>query len=206
MRSEALDIVIEGRDESTWLILSGPFHKEQIPNIRAKFNALLEDGNRNFIVDLEGVTAIEGAVAEMFLLLLNNVREKDGNVRFIFKNYTVDEAFAPYRNLVPIFADADALVSGGMLKRLARSGRVLRKKTGVRISRQVAIFLLIVLCGWFLTLLFIVHLQYRRLAEQQQELNELTQWKQRAGIELTTLKERLRPLEQLGIVRDTIRE
>lgn len=206
MRSEALDIVIEGREDSTWLILSGPFHREQIPNIRAKFEALLEDRNRDFIVDLEGVTAIENAVAEMFLLVLSEVREKGGEIRFIFKNSAVDEVFSPYRNLMPIFADAEALTAGGMLQRLARSGRMLRKKTGVRISRQVAIFLLIVLCGWFLTLLFIVHLQYRRLAEQQQELSDLTQWKQRAQIELNALKERLLPLEQLGIVRDTIKE
>jgi anti-anti-sigma regulatory factor len=206
MRSEALDIVIEGREDSTWLILSGPFHREQIPNIRAKFEALLEDRNRDFIVDLEGVTAIENAVAEMFLLVLSEVREKGGEIRFIFKNSAVDEVFSPYRNLMPIFADVEALTAGGMLQRLARSGRMLRKKTGVRISRQVAIFLLIVLCGWFLTLLFIVHLQYRRLAEQQQELSDLTQWKQRAQIELNALKERLLPLEQLGIVRDTIKE
>jgi anti-anti-sigma regulatory factor len=206
MRSEALDIVIEGREESTWLILSGPFHKEQIPNIRSKFDALLEDRNRDFIVDLEGVTAIEGVVAEMFLLVLNEVREKGGEIRFIFKNSAVEEVFSPYRNLMPIFADVSALAAGGVLRRLARSGRILRKKTGVRISRQVAIFLLIVLCGWFLTLLFIVHLQYRRLAQQQQELNDLTQWKQRATIELTALRERLQPLEQLGIVRDTIKE
>jgi anti-anti-sigma regulatory factor len=206
MRSEALDIVIEGREESTWLILSGPFHREQIPNIRAKFEALLEDRNRDFIVDLEGVTAIENEVAEMFLLVLSEVREKGGEIRFIFKNNTVEEVFSPFRNLMLIFADAEALTAGGMLRRLARSGMMLRKKTGVRISRQVAIFLLIVLCGWFLTLLFIVHLQYRRIAEQQQELNYLTQWKQHAQIELTSLKERLLPLEQLGIVRDTIKE
>jgi anti-anti-sigma regulatory factor len=206
MRSEALDIVIEGREAATWLILSGPFHKEQIPNIRAKFSALLEDGNRDFIVDLEGVSAIDQVVAEMFLLVLNDCREKGGEIRFIFKNNAVEEAFSPYRNLMPIFADEQALAAGGLLSRLARGGRVLRKKTGVRISRQVAIFLLIVLCGWFLTLLFIVHMQYLRLAAQQQELNELTQWKQRANIELNTLHDRLRPLEQLGIVRDTVKE
>jgi hypothetical protein len=33
----------------------------------------------------------------------------------------------------------------------------------------------------------------------------LTQWKQRSAIELTGLRERIRPLEQLGILRDTIK-
>ena len=83
---------------------------------------------------------------------------------------------------------------------------MLSKKTGVRISRPVAIFLLFVLCGWFLSLIFIIHLQSQRIAEQQQELNELTQWKEHSSIELSTLRDRLRPLEQLGIVRDTSRK
>jgi anti-anti-sigma regulatory factor len=203
MRSDALDIVIEGRGDTTWLILSGPFHKEQIPNIRSKFSALLEDGNRYFVVDLDSVTAIEPAAAEMFLSVLNDVRAKSGEIKFIFKNTAVHDAFSQYRNLLLIFPDSASLTSGGIIGRLLRRGKVLSKKTGVRLSRPVAIFLLIVLCGWFLTLLFIIHLQNQRLAEQQRELYELTQWKQHSTIELTALKERIKPLEQLGIVRDT---
>jgi len=205
MRSEALDIIIEGQGRSTWLYLAGPFHKEQIPNIRAKFSALLEDGNRDFIVDLEGLSAIDAGIAEMFLFVTNDVRAKDGEIRFIFKNPTVDSAFSAYRNLLLIFPDADSLTAGGLLRRMLRRGRILSRKTGVRLSRPVALFMLIVLCGWFLTLLFIVHIQYQRLAEQQKELTVLTQWKQRSVIELTTLRERLRPLEQLGIVHDTLK-
>ena len=206
MRSEALDIVIEGHGRSLWLILSGPFHKEQMPNIRAKFNALLEDANRQFILDLEGVTAMDATVAEMFLAVLNDVRAKGGEIKFIFKNRIVAEAFAPFRNLLPIFPSEAALKAGGLFRRFLRQGRVLSKKTGVRISRPVAVFVLCVLCGWFLTLLFIIRLQGIRLADQQREVAELTQWKQRSTIELSVLKERLRPLEQLGIARDTTRE
>jgi anti-anti-sigma regulatory factor len=149
MRSEALDILIEGRGNTTWLILAGPFHREQVPNIREKFSSLLEDGNRHFIVDLDGVTMLDGSVAQMFLTILNDVRGKGGGIKFVFKNEAVAGVFAPYQNLLPIFPDAASLTKGGLLRRFALRSRVLSKKTGVRLSRRVAFFLLIVLCGWF---------------------------------------------------------
>jgi anti-anti-sigma regulatory factor len=206
MRSDALDIILEGRADATWLILSGPFHKEQIPNIRGKFASLLEDGNRYFIVDLERVTAIDDTVAQMFLAILNDVRGKGGVLKLVFKNETVSNAFAPYQNIFPIFPDASLLMSSGFFGRLIRRGKVLSKKTGVRISRQVALILLVLLSGWFFTLLFIIYLQNHRITEQEKELSELTQWKQHSSIELSALRERIRPLEQLGILRDTVKE
>ena len=86
MRSEALDIVIEGRGTTTWFILSGRFNKEQIPNIREKFAALMEDNNRNFVADLENVAAIDDAAVQMFLTVLSEVRGKGGEIRFVFKH------------------------------------------------------------------------------------------------------------------------
>ena len=77
------------------------------------------------------------------------------------------------------------------------------RKTGIRLSRPVAFFLLVVLCGWFLSLVFIIHLQNRHIREQQTELQELTEWETRSRIEIENLRNRLQPLEQLGIVRDT---
>ena len=53
MRSEALDITIESRRSAVWLLLSGPFHNEQVPNIREKITGLIDDGNKDIVVDLE---------------------------------------------------------------------------------------------------------------------------------------------------------
>lgn len=206
MRSEALDIVIEGRGSSTWIMLSGPFHREQVPNIRGKFAALLEDGNRLFTVDLEGVTVIDDTVAEMFLTILNEVRGKGGEIRFIFKNPVVSGAFSPYEKLLLISPDVSSLSKQGLLRRIFGRNSILSKKTGVRISRRVAIFLIFVLCGWFLSLVFIINLQGRRITEQEKELSELKQSNQRSSMELARLKERIRPLEQLGVLRDTTKE
>jgi anti-anti-sigma factor len=204
MRFEALDIIIEGRGDVTWLILAGPFNKEQVPNIRAKFTSLMEDGNRDFVVDLEAITVIDAAAVDLFLTVANDVRAKGGEVKLVFRNPTVSHAFAPYVHLLTIFPDTATLDSGGFFDRIMRRGRVLTKKTGVRLSLPVALFLLFVLCGWFLSLLFLVNLQNQRIAEQQRELSELTQWKERSTVELNALHERIRPLEQLGIIRDTV--
>jgi anti-anti-sigma regulatory factor len=206
MRSDALDIILDGSGDATRLILSGPFHKEQVPNIKSKFTSLLDDGNRYFIVDLEGLTAIDEPVVAMFLGILNEIRGKGGQVKFVFRNELVAKAFASYQNIFSIFPDAALVPSGGLIGRLIRRSKVWSKRTGIRISRQLAIFLLVIICGWFFTLLFIIHLQNRRIADQQRELSELAQWKQRSAIELTTLKERIKPLQQLGIIRDSTKE
>lgn len=206
MRSEALDILIEGRGETTWIILSGPFHKEQIANIREKIQGLLNDANRGIIVDLEGLTEIDPEVVPMFLLLLNRVKEKGGFLKFVFKNEIVSTAFLSYRTLFDISPDTQSLTSRGILNKIRRRSALLRRKTGIRISRPVAVFLLFVLCGWFLTLGFVIRLQNRTIRTQEQEINELHTWKESAEIEVKNLKERLRPLEQLGLIQDSLPE
>lgn len=204
MHFESLDIIIEGRNDSVFLFLSGPFRKDIIPKMREKFSVLLQDGNRRFMVNMEDVTYIDDAVVQMFLQLLNTVKAKGGELGLIFKNQTLTRAFAPFFNLIPVYPDDSTAAPGGFLASLRRRGILLSRKTGVRISRPVAIFVLIVLCGWFVTLLFIIRLQNRHLKEQQQQLYELTTYKQQAIIEINRMQERLRPLEQLGIVKDTI--
>jgi len=204
MRSEALDITIETRGKWLWVFLSGPFNNEQVPNIKEKITGLVEDGNRRLVIDLEEVNFMGEDTPLMFLTLLNNIRGKSGELRFVFKNDIVTTALLPYRNIFRIFPDEAALARGGFLGELLYQRRMLSRKTGVRLSRPVALFLLFVLCGWFLSMAFIVYLQNERIQEQETELSELSQWKFRNEMELKSLKERLRPLEQLGILRDSL--
>jgi anti-sigma B factor antagonist len=203
MRAEALDITIQSRDGAVWLHLAGPFHAEQAPNIREKILSLMQDGNREIIVDLNDVTHVDTGVPSLFLELLNTMRAKDGELRFIFKNDAVTKAFAPYRNLLDIHPDAEELMSGGLLGALRRRTQVLFRRTGIRLSRPVAIFLLVVLCSLFVSLAFIINLQSRRIAEQSREVEELRQWRQSAVAELDKLTSRLKPMEALGLLPDT---
>jgi anti-anti-sigma factor len=202
MRFESLDITIEGRRGAIWLILAGPFKKDQIPTMREKFLGLLEDANRFFIVDIENITSIDESVVQMFLYLLNTTKQKGGDIKLIYKNEIVSKAFSSYHNLFTVFPDAASVTSGGLLNALRTRGRLLSKKTGIRISGPVALFLLIVLCGWFASLLYIVHLQSRYLKKQQTELHSLNEYNQQAKLEIDALRERVKPLEQLGILKD----
>jgi anti-anti-sigma regulatory factor len=202
MRSETLDITIEERGGDLWFVLQGPFTQEQLPTFRERFTTLLDDGARSFIVDLERVTAVDAGAPQLFIQLLNTVKGKNGDIRLVFKNECVTRAFAPVKNLFTIYADA-SLLRSGVLAILIRQQRLLSRKTGIRLSRPVAIILLIVLCGWFISLVFIIHLQSRHIREQQSELQDLSQWETRSRIELDNLKSRLQPLEQLGILRDS---
>lgn len=163
--------------------------------------ALLEDGNRRFVVEMEKVTTLDEPCVQMFLNILNVIKGKGGDLRFVFKNSVCVKSFAPYQNIFAIYADRVALNAGGLLSLIKQRGKILSKKTGIRLSRPVALFLIVILCGWFFSLAIIIQLQNRRLQEQQVQLQELKNWKQQTLLELTTLQERLKPLEQLGIVR-----
>ena len=206
MRSETLDITIAGQSGDLWFILSGPFTQEQVPTVREKILTLIDDGTRSFIVDLEGVTFVDPGVPQLFLLLLNTIKGKNGTLKLVFSTDCVSRAFHPYRHLFSIFPDASLLRRGGIVYLLLKQRRLLLRKTGIRLSRPVAFFLLIVLCGWFLSLGFIIHLQNRHIREQQSELQELTEWETRSRLEIDNLRSRIQPLEQLGILRDTVRE
>ncbi len=121
----------------------------------------------------------------------------------IYKNEIVSHAFSPYNNIFPVYPDASSLTSGGIINAIKQRSRFLSKKTGIRISRPIAIFLLIVLCGWFISLLFIIRIQSRYIKKQQVEIHTLQEYNQQAKIDLNALKERVKPLEQLGVLNDT---
>jgi anti-anti-sigma factor len=203
MRSEALDITIESKGQAVWLFLSGPFHVEQVPSMREKIASLIDDGNRRLVFDLENVVEIDESATQMFLSLLNLMRGKGGDLWFIFRNQNVSKAFSPYRHIFPVYPDAQSLPDGGIFGNLRRRGRVLVRKTGIRLSRPVALTLLITLFGWILTLMFIIHQQNQRIRRQETETRALTEWNRSAAAEIKELRDRIRPLEQLGILKDS---
>ena len=203
MKSDALDISIVSRRGILWLHLNGPFHNEQALGIKDKISGLIDDGNRRLIIEMENVASIGDEVAPMFLSLVNLVKGKGGDIRFIFKNEAVSRAFSPYRNLLRIYPDTMSLSTGGLLGLLKSRGKVLSRKTGVRLSRPVALIILVTLCGWFISLVFIIRLQSQRIHQQESELAELVQWKQQSEIEIRKLRERIRPLEQLGLLKES---
>ncbi len=204
MRSEFLEMSVAERNGDLWFILEGSFGREQIPTVREKILTLIDDGARSIVVDMERVGFVDNEVPNLFVLLLNTIKGKNGTLKLVFSNDVVYRAFQPYRNIFTIFPDA-SLLRRGLIQQFLDRRRFLLRKTGIRLSRPVAFFLIIVICGWFLSLLFIIHLQNRHIREQQAELHELIEWETRSRLEIDNLRSRLQPLEQLGILRDTLR-
>lgn len=200
MRFEALDITIESRGPLLWIWLSGPFHREQVPNIREKIAGLIDDGNRHLVVCLENVTQIDDSVPSMFVELLNRARGKSGDLRLVFRNKTVADAFHGIRNVFSVYADEHAVANPGFLGRLRERWRTRSRRTGVRLSLPVALFLLFIVVGWFASLALVIGWQTARIGQQEQEIRELSVWREQTLIELQQLQERLRLTEQLGIV------
>ncbi len=204
MLSEALDITIESRGDTIWLILSGPFNKEQIPNIRTKIEGFIQDGNRWIVVNLEAITFMHEDVAPMFLNLLNFIKGKNGDIKLIFKNDTVYRAFARYKNIFSIYPDSKSMTSNVFLDTIRQRGIHLTKKTGIRVSIPVALFLLFILTGWFISLGIIINMQKKQIIVQEEKIRDFQQWKHNTNIELNELKNRIKPMEQLGLLQDSL--
>lgn len=202
MLSEALDITIESREGDLWLILSGLFNKEQIDSIKTKVEGFVSDGNNFIVIDLDGISSIHEDVPKMFLELLNLINGKDGSLKFVFKNSIVAAAFSNYKHIFEIFSDANSFSGNGLMHTMKRQGIILSRKTGIRLSIPVAVFVLFIILMWFLTLGYVIQIQTRQIRKQEQLITGYEEHNKMQQIELEDLKEKLKPLEQLGILKD----
>jgi anti-anti-sigma regulatory factor len=203
MRSEELEIQIEDWKENIVLRLKGRFHNEQIPNMREKIDGLISSDNRSFILDFSDVQELDHDVSSFLLEMLNTIRGKGGDLRIVYGPHDVFLKLEKYRNIFRLYPDMKSLISGGFLKRLQARGIVLSRKTGVRLSRSIAIILLVALSGWFISMLFILVLQHSQIAKQKAELILLKESKTKTTIRMKNLEERLKPFKDLGIVSDS---
>ncbi len=206
MLSEALDITIESRGEAIWLILSGPFNKEQVPQIKTKIEGFIRDGHREIVVNLEAITSIHDSVVRMFLSLLNIMKGKSGDLKLIFKNDIVSGVFSPYKNIFTIYPDVKSIKGGTFLHSMRRRGLFLTRKTGLRLSVPIALFLLFILMGWFISLGVIINMQKTQLAFQETKIRYYKQFKEKAEREIIDLESRIKPMMQLGLLPDSLSE
>ncbi|MCX7726207.1 MAG: STAS domain-containing protein [Chitinispirillaceae bacterium] len=203
MHYEPLEIIIEWKGRELWLTMEGALSDEQIPSFREKMFTFLNDGVRIFVLDMERISFIGEGMVLFFLEMLNSIKSKGGELKLVFKNEALTTAFKKYRSIFEIFPDSSLVEKKGIKRILSDAKSLLVKKTGIRISRPIALLLLFTLGGWFITLLFIIYLQNRQIKEQQSEIYRLLQWEAKSKIEIERLTSRLKPLEQLGIVTDS---
>lgn len=206
MKSEALELQFETWKQNRVLVLRGRFTNEQIPNIRERMEDFLGAGERSFVLDLSEVSELDDAVPAFLLEILNLVRGKEGSLRIIYGTEVVWKALESHRNLFELHADRQSLFSGGILKRLQARGITMSRKTGIRISRPVAMVLLISLSGFLLSLLAIISIQHSQIRSQKSEVAGLRKWRSQTLSRMETLEQRLRPLEDLIRVPDSLQQ
>jgi hypothetical protein len=51
--------------------------------------------------------------------------------------------------------------------------------------------------------MFIISIQSQQIHKQETEIRTLSEWNRTAGTEIKELRERIKPLEQLGILKDS---
>jgi hypothetical protein len=206
MRSDQLDISIETLDNDLYITLSGPFYPEQIPGVEEKFRLLIEDGNKNYLVDLERSDFRSPDITSLFLSLLNNINGRGGRLILIFSNEKNRQFFDPYINVFEIYRDLSELKSSGFLKSLKRTGIYYSKKTGIRLSPVIALILLILISGWVMTLFSIISYQERQIHNRENILSTSESKVRELEREILNLERSLGPLKDLGLINDSLKE
>ncbi len=203
MLSEQLDIRVEFREGYIWFYFSGVFEDSQISVINNRLRDFIDSGNRKFIINLEEVSEISSRVARMFLNLLNDLNGKNGDLKLVFRNLTVSQAFSEYRNIFQIYPNEKSIKSSGIINKILRRGILMSRRTGVRFSIPVAVFIMILLIGLYASLLVIIKMQHSHIRKQEVEIHNYRQWKTSAESKIEGLEKKLKPLKQLGIYQDT---
>ena len=77
---------------------------------------------------------------------------------------------------------------------MRRSGIFMTKKTGIRLSVPVAIFLMVILTALIISLGVIINIQKEQIADQEAEIRDYDQWKKVTEIEINELRNRIKPM------------
>ncbi|MEL7367350.1 MAG: STAS domain-containing protein [Myxococcota bacterium] len=76
-----MDIKVQPESDSARITLVGPFDAAATKEARDIFSSLLDDGKRDFIIDLDGVEFIDSSGLGVLVGFLKKVRIGEGNLR-----------------------------------------------------------------------------------------------------------------------------
>jgi anti-anti-sigma regulatory factor len=207
MKSEYLDISLQDYDKNILLVtLRGKFYGEQIPNIKEKFELLVTEGNKNFIVDLQDVSLRSEKIPAFFVDLLNKLNGHGGRLIILSGREDTNLFFFRFRNILEMYRSISDFEASGFIKTLRRGGMYYSRKTGIRVSSGMAFVLILLIGGWLLTLFSIVQSQRVQLQDQNKIIAEIDLQRTRLEHKLIEFKQKLGPLKDLGIIQDTLAE
>jgi anti-anti-sigma regulatory factor len=174
---------------------SGRLDADSGAALRAKVQSLAES-RRSVVLDLLRVVSISDEAVLQILSLESDLRGAGGELALLV---TSDDALArlePWRNLFQIHPSLASLLATGFQGR----GFKWSRRTGFRLAPPVAITLGAILAGWMATLMILVIWQFRMLQAEGSELERLRGEEAKARQQIAAYQERLKPLEDLGLL------
>lgn len=163
--------------------------------LRAQVQALTER-HRSVVLDLLKVVSLSDEAVLQILSIESDLRGAGTELALLCASDEVLARMAPWKNLFRVHPSLASLLSTGFQDRGFRWSR----RTGFRLSPQVAVVLGTLLAGWMATLMVLVLWQFRALQSDGGELERLRGEEARAEREIRDYESRLKPLADLGLL------
>jgi hypothetical protein len=203
MRADQIDIQVEDYGNDVEISLSGSLSRAQLSAVSEKLDSLMAGPGVFFFLNLERVHFYVDDYLEMFLDLLNKVKERNSTMVLIFHSEELLEYFYRYRNIFEIYDSRESYKNSGLSKQLKQVGVYYGKKTGLRLSPSVAIAAAVLIMGWIVTLFLIIAAQGKDITDKQAQIMVLQAQRERYIQEIDKLESSIGPLKKLGVVEDT---
>ena len=205
MKSDLIDIQVESRGNDVELSLSGSLGVVQLPQVKEKLNMLVDGPGCFFFLNLQNAHFTSELYLDVFLELLNRVKAQKSALILIFDSDELYDYFSRYVNIFEIYENRNAYKKSGMKKQLQQIGLHFGLRSGITVSSGVAVALISLLLGWFITLFVIISAQGHDIADKQAQIIALQNQKERYIKEIDKLESSIGPLRKLGVVQDTTR-
>lgn len=205
MRADLIDIQIVDHGDDVEISLSGSLGKVHLPAVREKIEMLTDGPGCFYFLNLQNAHFKVNDYLNLFLEILNKIRERKSTLILVFSNEEMKCYFAAYRNIFEIHESREAYKNSGLSKQLNLVGIHYSQKAGIHVTPSVAIALAILVVGWAVSLFVIVMGQGREIAAKQAQIIALQSQKDRYIREIDNLESSIGPLRKLGVVQDTAR-
>ena len=205
MKSDLIDIQVESRGNDVELSLSGSLGVVQLPQVKEKLKMLVDGPGCFFFLNLQNAHFTSELYLDVFLELLNRVKAQKSALILIFDSDELYDYFSRYVNIFEIYENRNAYKKSGMKKQLQQIGLHFGLRSGITVSSGVAVALISLLLGWFITLFVIISSQGHDIADKQAQIIALQNQKERYIKEIDKLESSIGPLRKLGVVQDTTR-
>jgi anti-anti-sigma regulatory factor len=205
MKSDLIDIQVESRGNDVELSLSGSLGVVQLPQLKEKLNMLVNGPGCFFFLNLQNAHFTSELYLDVFLELLNRVKAQKSALILIFDSSELYDYFSRYVNIFEIYENRNAYKKSGMKKQLQQIGLHFGLRSGITVSSGVAVALISLLLGWFITLFVIISSQGHDISDKQAQIIALQNQKERYIKEIDKLESSIGPLRKLGVVQDTTR-